>query len=103
LKDVSARQEALRAGGVQGLFEYRLATALQGYEHENGSAVNVAAAYGNLHRRDETLKFLELAHQRHDAGLTHMEIAPEFSWLHSDLEFRKAGDRRRPSGASVSK
>jgi hypothetical protein len=48
VKDVSARQQALRTGGVQALFEYQLIAALRSYEHENGSAVSVASAYGEL-------------------------------------------------------
>lgn len=89
MNDVSAQQEALRAGGVQGLLEYKLSAALQAYEHANGSATNVALAYGNLRQRDETLKFLDVARQRHDPGLANVEAAPEFRWLHSDPEFRK--------------
>jgi len=89
MNDVSAQQEALRTGGVQGLLEFRLTAALRAYEHENGSATNVALAYGNLRQRDETLKFLEVARQHHDPGLANMEAAPEFHWLHSDPEFRK--------------
>jgi Tfp pilus assembly protein PilF len=89
VKAVLARQQALRTGGVQGLFEYQLTAALRSYQHENGSAVNVASAYGELRQRDETLKFLEVARQRHDLGLSAVEAAPEFRWLHSDPQFRR--------------
>jgi tetratricopeptide (TPR) repeat protein len=89
VKDVLARQQALRSGGVQGLFEYQLIAALRSYAHENGSAVNVASAYGELRQRDETLKFLDVALQRHDLGLSAVEVAPEFRWLHSDPQFRQ--------------
>ncbi len=89
VKDVAARQAALRAGGVDGLFQYRLNAALQAYEHENGSPLNVASAYGYLRQREETMKYLEVARQRHDLGLANVELAPEFHWLHSDPEFKQ--------------
>jgi Tfp pilus assembly protein PilF len=89
VKQVEAQQTALRTGGIQGLFQFRLATALQSYEHENGSAFAVAVVYGHLQKREEALKYLELARQQHDIGLTDVEFAPELRWLHSDPEFRK--------------
>ena len=89
VKQVEAQQGALRTGGALGLFQFRLAKALQSYEHENGSPFAVAIVYGHLQRRDEAMKYLELARQHHDIGLTEVESAPELRWLHSDPEFRK--------------
>ena len=89
LRDIEAQQQALRTGGVQELFKHRLETALRRYEHENGSAVDVASAYGYLHQRDEAMKYLQLAKQSHDITLTNAELARELNFLHSDPEFRK--------------
>lgn len=89
VNDIAAQQAALRAGGTQGLFQYQLAAALRAYEHENGSPFNVASAYGDLRQRDAAMKFLEIARQRHDFGLSDVELAPEFRWLHADPEFRQ--------------
>jgi len=89
VKQVAAKQAALRAGGVQGLFQNQLTTALRAEEHENGSAFKVASAYAYLRRRDEAMKFLKVARQRHDLWLTSVEVAPEFRWLHTDVEFRQ--------------
>ncbi len=89
LKNVEAQQSALRTGGTQGLFQYRLDAALKAYQQENGSAFAVASAYGYLKKRDEVMKYLELARQSRDLGLTDVELAREFGWLHSDPEFRK--------------
>jgi hypothetical protein len=52
-------------------------------------ALNVASAYAELRQRDETLKFLDAARQRHVLGLSAVEVAPEFRWLHSDPPFRE--------------
>ncbi len=89
LRNVETQQAALRTGGTQGLFQYRLDAALKAYQQENGSAFAVASAYGYLKKRDEVMKYLELARQSRDLGLTDVELAREFSWLHSDPEFRK--------------
>ena len=89
VKDVEAQQAALRTGGTQGLFQYRLSSALQAYEHQKGSAFAVASAYGYLRQHDEAMKYLELARRDHDVGLTNVELANELGFLHSDPEFRK--------------
>jgi hypothetical protein len=88
-KDVKAKQAARRTGGLEGLLQYQLAAALRAYEHENGSALKVASAYGDLRPRDEAMKFLGVARQRHDLWLTSVEIAPEFRWRPADPEFRQ--------------
>jgi Tfp pilus assembly protein PilF len=88
-RDIDAQQAALQSGGAQGLFQYRLGTALQAYAHDNGSAFRVASAYAYLHQRNEAMKYLELARQSHDIGLTDVELARELGCLHSDPEFRK--------------
>ena len=89
VREIAAEQAVLRTGGAQGLLHYQVSAALGAYEHENGSAFAVASAYGYLRQRDETMKFLELARQRHDLELASVELSPEFRWLHSDPEFRK--------------
>lgn len=89
LRDIEAQQQALRTGGVQELFNQRLETAIRRYEHENGSAFDVASAYGYLHQRDDAMKYLQLAKQSHDITLTNAELARELNFLHSDPEFRK--------------
>lgn len=89
VKEVTAKQAALRTGGVQGLYQYQLANALRAYEHQTGSSFKVASAYSYLRQRDETMRYLEVARQRHDLWLTSLEVAPEFRWLHSDPEFRR--------------
>ena len=89
IKDIEAQQAELRNGGAPGLFQYRLAEALKAFEAESGSPFAVASAYGYLRQRDQVMKYLQLARQSHDLGLTNVEMAREFGWLHSDPEFRK--------------
>ncbi len=89
IRNVEAEQAALRSGGAQALFECQLQNAITPYGDQNGPSYNVASAYGYLHDRDNAIRFLQLARKEHDFGLTDVEIAPQFRWLHSDPEFRK--------------
>lgn len=89
VKLIRDEQAALRGGGVSALLDYRLNVAIHTYEHDNGSAYNVASAYSELHRRNDAMKFLQLARQQHDTGLASVELAAEFRWLHADPEFRE--------------
>ena len=87
--EIAAKQAALHSGGVQGLFRYQVRAALHAYEHENGAAFNVAAAYSYLHQRDACIKYLQLARQDHDSELSDVDVASEFRWLHSDSAFQR--------------
>ena len=89
VKSIEAQEAALRNDGVQGLFRCRLAAALHAFEQQGGSPFNVASAYGDLHERDQAMKYLQVARQRHDPELTNLEHATELRWLHSDREFRQ--------------
>jgi Tfp pilus assembly protein PilF len=83
-REVKARQAALQKSGSKGLLEYDLALARRAYEQGSGSAMAVAAAYGNLHEREQVLHYIELARQRREFDLTDLALAHEFLWLHSD-------------------
>jgi tetratricopeptide (TPR) repeat protein len=76
-KDVTAKPAALRTGGVQGLLQHQLAAALRAYEHENGSALKVASAYGDLRQRDETINSLKWRASVPSCGSPLVEIAAE--------------------------
>jgi tetratricopeptide (TPR) repeat protein len=87
-KNIEAEQKAYQSGGRRGLFEQRLATARELFEHGAGSAFELAAAYAELGRRDEALKYLEIAYQRHDLLLTTLSAANSFHAMHQDPQFQ---------------
>jgi Tfp pilus assembly protein PilF len=87
-KQIAAQQEAYESGGAQGLLEYQLSSVKQAFEHGSGSPYSVAVAYGNLHQRDESIRYLHLARQQHDPGLASLTFHAAFRFLHSDPEFR---------------
>lgn len=49
----------------------------------------MAAACGALGQKDEALKYLKIAYQRHDLQLTTLTASAELQFLHQDTEFRE--------------
>jgi hypothetical protein len=88
-KEVEAEQKAYASGGQQKLLQERLAAARESFEHDNGSAFELAAACASLGEKNEALKYLEIAYQRHDLQLTTLVSTPAFQSMHQAPEFRK--------------
>jgi hypothetical protein len=88
-KTIEAEQKAYARGGQRGLFEQRLAAARDSFDHGNGSAFELANAYAALGQNDETMKYLEIAYQRHDLLLTTLITNREFQPLHQMQNFRE--------------
>jgi hypothetical protein len=88
-KTIEAEREAYNRGGQHGLFEERLRSAREAFDHGTGSAFSVAAAYGALGQKDDALKYLKIAYQRHDLLLTTLTASAELQLLHQDPEFRE--------------
>jgi Tfp pilus assembly protein PilF len=88
-KSIDLEKAAYERGGRQGLFEERLTTTLESFNHGAGSAFEVADAYAALGQDKDALKYLEVAYQRHDLLLTTLTTNQEFQHLHPDQEFRE--------------
>jgi len=88
-KEVETEQKAYASGGQQKLFEERLAAARDSFEHDNGSAFELATAYAHLGQKSEALKYLEIAYERHDLLLTTLTATRAFQSLHQEPEFRE--------------
>jgi hypothetical protein len=88
-KSIAAEQAAYNKGGQRGLYEERLASAREAFDHGVGSAFSVAAAYGALGQKDDALKYLKIAYKRHDLQLTTITSSEELQFLHHDPEFRE--------------
>jgi Tfp pilus assembly protein PilF len=89
VKDLEEQAAAFRSAGVPGLLQHRLAEAMRRYESGAGPAYNVARAFADLKKRNETMKYLELARQRREDCVADLETASEFNWMHGDPEFRQ--------------
>jgi hypothetical protein len=88
-KSLEAEQQAYARGGQRGLFEERLAAARDSFDHGNGSAFELAAAYAALGQKNDALKYLETAWERHDLQLTSLTSSSTFQPLHQDQQFRE--------------
>jgi len=88
-KDIDLEKKAYEIGGRRGLFEERLTTRRESFDHGTGSAYAVAEAYAALGHDNDALKYLEIAYQRHDLLLTTLTTNPEFQHLRQDPEFRE--------------
>jgi hypothetical protein len=68
----------------------RISTQLSatGLRTRHGSPYSVAVAYASLHQRDEAMKYLHLARQQANPGLSSFRLKFAFRFLHSDPEFR---------------
>jgi hypothetical protein len=88
-KALAAEREAYNRGGQRGLYEERLASAREAFDHSAGSAFRVATAYGALRQKDDALKYLKIAYQRHDLQLTSLTSDEELQFLHQDPEYRE--------------
>jgi len=86
-KEVAAEQKAYSNSGKQGLFEQRLTAAREAFDHGGGSAFELAAAYADLGQKNDALKYLEIACQRHDLRLTTLTSTFQFQRLHQAPEF----------------
>jgi tetratricopeptide (TPR) repeat protein len=87
-RKIEAEQKAYARSGPRGLFEEQLAAAQKSFDHGSGSAFEVAALQATLGQRNEALKYLEIAWQRHDLLLTTLTSCPAFKSMHQDQEFR---------------
>jgi hypothetical protein len=86
-KQIEAEQKAYADGGRQKLFEQRLAAARESFDHAGGSAFDLAAAYADLAQKNDALKYLQVAYQRHDLLLTTLTTTRAFQALHQEPQF----------------
>jgi hypothetical protein len=88
-KTVEAERAAYNKAGQQGLYKERLKSDREAFDHGTGSAYSVASAYGALGQKDDALKYLKIAYQRHDLQLTSLTSSQELQFLHQDQAFRE--------------
>jgi hypothetical protein len=52
------------------------------------SPLTFAFDFGELHRKEETLRYLEEAYGERSPGLAYVQHSPEFDFLHTDTRYR---------------
>ena len=58
------------------------------YGDASAVAVPLKPTFGKLHRKEETLRYLEEAYDVCSPGLAWVQHSPEFDFLHTDERYR---------------
>ena len=88
-KSLAAEQKAYARGGQRGLFEQQLAASQEAFNRGQGSAFEVATRYAALGQKNDSMKYLEIAYQRHDLQLTALISEKSFLPFRQDPQFRE--------------
>jgi tetratricopeptide (TPR) repeat protein len=85
---VRAGEKGLAAGGPHGMLENILQVQKSMYPDGGIAAYSLASTYAQLGQKQEALKYLGIARDRHDTMLMNLRSDPTMSNLHDDPAFR---------------
>ena len=74
--------------GFQAVLEWKLNRCKQIAAKRYVSAIEFAEAYAQLKRKEETLRYLELAYGQHAPYIAHIQCNSNFDFLHSEPRYR---------------
>jgi DNA-binding winged helix-turn-helix (wHTH) protein/tetratricopeptide (TPR) repeat protein len=86
---VEATEKSFAAGGGKGLLKALLQHQLKLYERGLLSPFFVAETYSLLGNKQEALRYLKAAYDRHTDGIAQLETDPAFANLHDEPAFRQ--------------
>jgi tetratricopeptide (TPR) repeat protein len=86
--EAAAVQQAFGRGGYPAVLSMQLDELTKRSKKEYVSPMAFASGYGELHRKDETLRYLEEAYGERSPGLAWVQHSPEFDFLHGDERYR---------------
>ena len=88
-KDQLAEQiRAYRHGGVRGVLEWRVDRSKRMAAKQYVSPMDFADTYGQLGRKEETIRYLEKSFQEREPHVVYLQSDPSFDFLHSDPRYR---------------
>jgi hypothetical protein len=70
------------------MFELQLSDLQKKAARKFVSPLEFANVYACLKRKDEALRYLEEAHQKHAPRLVRIQSEPDFDFLHSDARYQ---------------
>lgn len=85
---VKAAEKGFASGGRQGMLESILAEQKKAYAEGHLSAYALAETYSFLGKKQEALRYLQSAYERHEAELVSIRNDPAFVGLHGESTFR---------------
>jgi hypothetical protein len=78
------RHQIYIRGGFQAVLEWKLNRYKQSATKRDVSAIKFADVYAQRKRKEETLRYLELAYGEHAPFIAHIQCNPNFDSLHSE-------------------
>lgn len=88
-KDAAARvHNAFQRGGFRAVLELQLNELKQSAKNRYVSPMDFAELYGCLHRKDETLRYLEASYRERSPQLVHIQSNPIFDFVHSEPRYQ---------------
>jgi TolB-like protein/DNA-binding winged helix-turn-helix (wHTH) protein len=82
------RHQIYIRGGFHPVLEWKLHRYKQSAAKRYVSAIEFAGAYAQLKRKEETLRYLELAYEQHAPFIAHIQCYSDFDFLHSEPRYR---------------
>ena len=62
-------------------------------DRDLGSAYNLAANCALVGKREEALRYLQVAYEKRETGLLYLSRNPDFNALHDDLVYKEITER----------
>jgi TolB-like protein/DNA-binding winged helix-turn-helix (wHTH) protein/Tfp pilus assembly protein PilF len=86
--EAAAVRQAFGRGGYPAVLYMQLDELKRQSKKEYVSPLTFAFDFGELHRKEETLRYLEKAYQERSPGLAWLQHRPEFDFLHDDKRYQ---------------
>jgi tetratricopeptide (TPR) repeat protein len=89
----SAAERGFAASGVNGMRESMIPVQKEMLDRDLGSAYNLAANCALVGKREEALRYLQVAYEKRETGLLYLSRNPDFNALHDDLVYKEITER----------
>jgi Tfp pilus assembly protein PilF len=89
----TAAERGFAAGGVNGMREGMIPVQKEMVDRDLGSAFELATNCALLGRKEEALRYLQVAYEKREAGLLYLSRNPDFNILHDDLIYKEITER----------
>lgn len=91
--ELTEQIRAYRHGGMRGVLEWRVDRFKRMAAKQYVSPMDFADTYGQLGRKEETLRYLEQSYQERETHVVYLQCDPNFDFLHSDPRYRAIVDK----------
>jgi tetratricopeptide (TPR) repeat protein len=95
-----AAERGYASSGLNGMWQSMLPMQKQAFDLGLGSAYDLAATCASLGKKDDALRYLQVAYEKRETGMLFLSRDPAFNTLHNDFVYKEITERvfRRLSG-----